>query len=289
MDIVLENDFLKISIKQKGAELASVFNKKTELEYMWGADPAFWGKSSPVLFPIVGTLKDDVYNYRGKKYSLPRHGFARDHVFDVESQQKDAAVFLLKSSAATIEKYPFEFELRLRYTLDKDFVHLAYDIKNIGNDVQYFSIGGHPAFKVPLTSAVRYEDYFLEFNHAETAGRWPLAAGLVKTEPVALLNNTKTLPLTRQLFSEDAVVLKNLKSTVVSLRSKNDEHGLEFHFEGFPFLGIWAAPNADFVCIEPWCGIADSVDHDQDFTTKEGIEKVSPKEVWSRAWKVKFF
>jgi len=289
MDIVLENDFLKVGIKTKGAELASVFHKKTNLEYMWGADPAFWGKSSPVLFPIVGTLKGDIFYYEGKSYSLPRHGFARDYVFEVERQERDRAVFLLKSSDATLEKYPFEFELRLHYQLAENNLHVTYDVKNTGDGLQYFSIGGHPAFKVPLVDGARYEDYFLEFQKKETAGRWPLAAGLVKAESAPLLRDSQVLPLTRALFSDDAVVLKHLRSTSVSLKSGNDSHGLDFNFEGFPFLGIWAAPNANFVCIEPWCGIADSVNHNQDLAAKEGIEKITPNQRWEKTWRVGFY
>jgi len=289
MDVVLENDFLKVGIKTKGAELTSVFHKKTNLEYMWSADPAFWGKSSPVLFPIVGTLKGDVFQYGGKSYSLPRHGFARDYDFEVERKEGDRAIFLLKSSDETLRKYPFEFELRLHYSLAENNLRVTYDVKNVGDGVQYFSIGGHPAFKVPLVTGARYEDYFLEFQKKETTGRWPLAGGLVKTEPVPLLDDSKVLPLTRALFSDDAVVLKRLRSTSVSLRSRNDGHGLDFNFEGFPFLGIWAAPNANFVCIEPWCGIADSVNHNQDFVKKEGIEKADAGGSWVKTWAVKFY
>jgi len=289
MEIVLENDFLIVGIKVKGAELRSVFHKMTNLEYMWGADPAFWGKSSPVLFPIVGTLKGDLFHYRDKAYSLPRHGFARDLVFDVEHRQRDHAVFLLKSSSGTLERYPFQFELRLIYRVVENNLRVTYDVKNVGDGMQYFSIGGHPAFKVPLVDGARYEDYFLEFEKKETTGRWPLDAGLVKTQPTPLLNDSNILPLTRSLFSEDAVVLKHLQSTTVSLKSHTDRHGLDFNFDGFPFLGIWAAPNANFVCIEPWCGIADAVNHNQDFTTKEGIEKIEPDQPWTRTWTARFF
>lgn len=289
MDIVLENDFLKVGIKAKGAELASVVHKKTNLEYIWGADPAFWGKSSPVLFPIVGTLKADAFRYGGKTYSLPRHGFARDHVFAVEHQQRDHATFLLKSSASMLERYPFQFELRLMYSLEENNLRVTYDVRNTGDGIQYFSIGGHPAFNVPLVDGARYEDYFLEFEKKETAGRWPLDAGLVRTEPTPLLNDSNILPLTRSLFSEDAVVLKHLQSTKVSLKSHIDRHGLDFSFGGFPFLGIWAAPNANFVCIEPWCGIADAVNHNQDFTTKEGIETIGAGMTWTKMWSVRFF
>lgn len=289
MDTVLENDFLKVTIKAKGAELASVVNKKTNLEYMWGADPAFWGKSSPVLFPIVGTLRKDTFHYGNKSYSLPRHGFARDHVFDVERKEQDQAVFLLKSSTATLEKYPFQFELRLCYSLTENSLQVTYDVKNVGDGLQYFSIGGHPAFKVPLVDGTLYEDYFLEFDKKETAGRWPLDAGLVKTQSAPLLQDSNILPLTRSLFSDDAVVLKHLRSTNVSLRSHKDSHGLHFNFDGFPFLGIWAAPNANFVCIEPWCGIADSVAHNQDLTKKEGIETIAAGQSWMRMWSVRFF
>ncbi len=174
MEYQIENNKLVVKIKSKGAELFSIVNKQTDLQYMWGADPKFWAKSSPVLFPIVGTLKDNTYQYQNKKYTLTRHGFARDEEFKVADQQKDAITFLLTSTAASKEKYPFDFELRIKYVVQDQTLSTQYEVKNKGGEEMYFSLGAHPAFKVPLSKELNYEDYFIEFNKTESAERWPI-------------------------------------------------------------------------------------------------------------------
>jgi galactose mutarotase-like enzyme len=290
MQHTIENGTLSATIKTKGAELASVSHVNTALEYMWGADPAFWGKSSPVLFPIVGALKDNLFEYQHRNFTLPRHGFARDEDFQVESKSENRIVFLQHDTPSSMDKYPFHFELRLIYTLHENTLHTTYEVKNTGHEFLYFSIGGHPAFKVPITAGLKYEDYFLEFDQHETADRWPISKdGLIEITPEPFLKNEKRIPLTRQLFANDAIVLKHLKSKKISLRTDQDPHGLEVDFSGFPFLGLWASKNADFVCIEPWCGIADSENHNNALTVKEGIEKLASGDVWQRTWKVNFF
>ena len=290
MNVSLENDHLKVRINEKGAELNSLISKDTGLEYMWSGDPAFWGKTSPILFPIVGTLKKDSYTYQNKVYKLSRHGFARDSTFQIVAQQEDSVIFSLSSTPASREKYPFDFELQIGYQLIEDNLQVNYMVENTGPDVLYFSIGAHPAFKVPLVKGTAYEDQYLEFNEIENSGRWPIVAeGLIKNEPIPFLQHTSILKLTRTLFNEDALVFKDLKSDKISIKSKAHAHGLDFHFGGFPYLGIWAAKNADFVCIEPWCGIADSVLHDQEFVSKEGIVKISKDESWTRSWKIQVY
>ena len=286
MNVSVENDYLKVGITDKGAELKSVINKRLGLEYMWSGDPAFWGKTSPVLFPIVGTLKKDTFLYEGKSYSLSRHGFARDAVFQIAEQKKDFLIFSLLSTNTSKEKYPFDFELRITYRVVKDILEVTYDVRSTGN-ILYFSLGAHPAFKVPLITGSVYEDHYLEFNVKETSARWPISAeGLIKDKPVPLLKNTSTLKLTRTLFNEDALVFKDLRSNQISIKSEAHDHGLNFYFEEFPYMGIWAAKNADFVCIEPWCGIADSILHDQQLVSKEGIVKLGAGETWQRTWKI---
>lgn len=290
MDISVENDILLVKIKSKGAELVSIRSKETALEYMWSGDPAFWAKTSPILFPIVGTLKEDTFLYKNKAYNLPRHGFARDMEFEVTESAKDFAVFTLTSSPASIGKYPFEFRLQVRYKLKGNSLHVNYAVGNEGTGEMYFSIGGHPAFKVPLIDGTRYEDYYLMFNKVEEAPRWPISdKGLIETNPAVFINNTNKIQLTRKLFEQDAIVLKHLHSDCVSIRSLEHDHGLDFYFERFPFFGIWAAKDADFVCLEPWCGIADSVNHNQELIRKEGIEKIGAGESWSREWKVDLY
>jgi galactose mutarotase-like enzyme len=286
----IENEQLKIIISSKGAELQSIFNKETQLEYLWDGDPAFWSKRSPILFPIVGTLKNDTYYYNDKSYKLSRHGFARDMEFEAEKLSEASVSFLLRSSEATLQNFPFEFELKIIYSIQDNNLRVRYNVSNTSKTEMYFSIGGHPAFKLPLVDGTVYNDYYLEFNEEETTPRWPISKdGLIETKPEPLLRETNVLPLTKELFFKDALVLKKPTSSVATLRSDKTAHGFDFDFGDFPYLGIWAAKNADFICIEPWCGIADSVDTNQQLKDKEGINKLNAGEIFERSWIASFF
>jgi galactose mutarotase-like enzyme len=285
MTLSIENQDIKASFQTKGAELTHL--TAFGADRMWSGDPAFWGKHSPVLFPIVGALRDNTYFYEGKSYSLGRHGFARDREFAVVSQTGTEVVFGLTSDEESKKVYPFDFDFRIRYTLSGNRLEVAYSVHNTGGEVMWFSVGGHPAFAVPVAEGTSYEDYYLEFSETEDFNRWPLAGdGLIgaATEPVAL--RTNRIPLTKELFYGDALVFKHLKSTSVTLKSDKTPRALTFDYAGFPYLGIWAAKNAPFVCIEPWCGIADSFDHNQQLTEKEGINRLEAGEVFSRVWSV---
>ncbi len=283
----LKNQSLTIQINPKGAELMSIFNIENQTEYMWNADPTFWGKSSPVLFPIVGSLKENTYRFEGQEYTLPRHGFARDREFIVEKSEESSATFLLTHDENTLKVYPFKFEFRLIYTLENNTLKVTYSVKNIEKNKMYFSVGGHPAFAVPLSENTVYEDYYLKFDKTETFKRWGLTPeGLIETQPSDFMIDTSKLNLTKKLFYDDAIVLKNLESTSVILKSDKTNHQLKFGFEGFPYLGIWAAKDANFVCIEPWCGIADSANHTQELTEKEGIIELGLGKIFERNWRV---
>ena len=281
---IIENDELRVSVALHGAELQSIQDKATGQEYMWNAD-SVWAKHSPILFPIVGVLKNNSYYYQGKQYHLSRHGFAREMDFTLKDQAADFLSLQLSCNETTLANYPFPFELYIEYRLDGTSLKVTYTVINTGNDSMYFSIGGHPAFKVPLFAGDNYNDYQLEFNEKETTGRWLInEEGLQKGGSVPLLEDTKHLPLQKELFFADAIVLKQLQSNRVKLVSKQSGNGFQFDFIGFPYLGIWAAKGADFVCIEPWCGVADSVDSDQQLTNKEGINVLRPSGVFERSW-----
>ncbi|HEX4374182.1 MAG TPA: aldose 1-epimerase family protein [Puia sp.] len=286
----IENNLLKVSINAKGAELQSIFHKTHQLEYMWSGDPAFWAKKSPILFPIVGTLKNDEYFYNNRYYKLGRHGFARDMEFEPKNQTANSISFLLISNETTLQHFPFQFELIIKYSIEKDNLTVMYILKNISEGDMYFSIGAHPAFKVPLVDGTEYADHYLQFNKDETLPRWPISPdGLIEKTPEPFLQDQNVLPLRKELFYKDALVFKHPVSSTVSLLSNKTDHGLHFNFSGFPYLGIWAAKNADFVCIEPWCGIADSVDSDQQITNKEGIIKLNAGEIFERKWIASFY
>lgn len=286
----IENKVLRVEINPKGAELTSIKHKQNGIEYMWNGDPAFWPKHSPVLFPIVGALKQETYLFEGKEYRLGRHGFARDYVFAVKDQTEDSVTFHLSDSKETKVDYPFAFSLDIQYTLLENTVAVKYRVLNPGKQPLYFSIGAHPAFALPLVKDTSYEDYYLEFEKTEQSGRWPISAdGLIESTTEPVLSNTNKLPLTKDLFARDALVFKDLKSTRLSLRSDKTEHGLDFDFPGFPFMGLWAKKGADFLCIEPWCGIADGVNASRNLTEKEGINKLVPGDEFVRTWVVKFY
>ncbi|MGE9313887.1 aldose 1-epimerase family protein [Niabella sp. CJ426] len=281
----IENNDISVEVATLGAELQRITGKNTGIEYMWNADHAYWAKYSPLLFPIVGTLKADTYIYEGKAYHLPRHGFAREMEFELYQQSGHMLTFRLTSNAVTLAKYPFPFELYVEYSIAGPTLSVSYRVVNTGEKPMYFSIGGHPAFKVPLFEGDTYNDYILEFNQVENAGRWLLDNGLIETGTVPLLEDADRLPLRKELFEADAIVLKQLKSTKVRLVQEQTRKGFEFDFNGFPYLGIWAAKGADFVCIEPWCGIADSVNSNQQLVEKEGINELNAGALFERTWK----
>lgn len=288
--IQLHNEALEVQVNPMGAELVSCRLRETGTDYMWNGNPAFWGKHSPVLFPIVGTLKNNRYFYQGKAYELPRHGFAREKTFSVNQLSNSQAIFTLVQDESTLALYPFPFRLSLIYTLSGKQLRVGYEVENTGADPLYFSLGAHPAFAVPLQAAQTYSDYYLLFEQNETAGRWPISPeGLIEKEPLPLFQNARELPLSYSLFQKDALVLKQLRSAYIEIRNHKDAHGLRFAFNGFPFFGIWAAKNADFVCLEPWCGIADSVDTDQELINKEGIECLAAGALFEREWSITLF
>jgi galactose mutarotase-like enzyme len=287
---VLENQLLKIAVNPIGAELDSVFHKVFELEYMWSGDSNFWGKKSPVLFPIVGSLKENTYYFEGNKYQLSRHGFARERVFILEKQDADSLLFTLQYDSETLKKYPFKFLFQIKYKLIENKLNITYIVENQSLTTMPFSVGAHPAFKIPLADDTTYEDYFLEINKQETFGRYPLSIdGLIESKSNIFLENDSKIPLKKELFYADAVVLKDMKSTKMSIKSDKLKHGLTMDFEGFPYFGIWAAKDAPFVCLEPWCGIADTVSTTQNIVEKEGINILEAGSVFERTWSIEMF
>ena len=286
----ISNGFITATINPAGAELTNLVRSDIELNYLWNGDPKWWPKHSPVLFPIVGSLKNNSYTYNGKEYHLPRHGFAREKVFDVTFQSDASISFVLKEDESTLSIFPFRFLLLINYTLENNKLTVTYTVTNPGEKEIYFCIGAHPAFAVPLIKGSSYEDYFLEFSLPETLSRYGLTNGLLNNEPETFLVNQKTIQLTPSLFEKDAIVLKNPVSDTLSIKGNTTTHGLSFTIGGWPHLGIWAAANAaPFVCIEPWQGHADTVDHDGELIHKPGIITLDPQKSWSKNWRVELF
>jgi galactose mutarotase-like enzyme len=268
--ITLQNQLISATIQSKGAELCSLKNANTFREFLWQADPAHWAKHAPVLFPIVGTLKNNSYLHQEKSYSLPRHGFARDREFSLLEQSETQAVFQLLSSEATLVEYPFTFDFRITYTLDKNALITLYTIHNLGEDKMYYNVGAHPAFALPHA----FSDYRLEFSADTELTAHELTADLIghTTHPISLHNHN--LPLAYSLFEKDALVFKRSESDLVTLFEK-DQPILQVSFADFPNLGIWTKPQAPFICIEPWLGYADTTDASGVLEEKEGIQSLA--------------
>lgn len=274
-DILLYNQYLSSQISLRGAELKSL--KFNDNEYLWNADPHFWPRNSPVLFPIVGVLKENTYYFQDKSYHLSRHGFARDREFRAEQISESEAVFILKDDAESKTVYPFSFVFHIRYRMTGNTLVCTYKIENPSEETLWFSVGGHPAFATNKGS-------FLHFEADEELFPYPLEGNLLLNTPGKFSLENKILQLTPELFYDDALVLKDLKSRKITL--VNSDSTLEFRFGDFPYFGIWAAKDADFVCLEPWCGIADSVNHNQQLIEKEGIIALPGGQSWEREWSV---
>jgi len=279
----LENEYIIATINSFGAELCSLKLKQDQTEYIWQADPKYWARHTPVLFPIVGRLAEDEYLLGDKTYTLPQHGFARDMEFDLLIQEKSHVQYRLLSNEQTIKNYPNNFELVLGYTLkDKELI-VEYTVKNRDDKIMYFSLGAHPGFRCPLLPNECFEDYYLEFSQKETVYRYPLENGLILNQPEILLNNDHIIPLSYDLFKRDALIFKGLKSNSITLKSKKSNKALMVKFDGFPFHGIWTKPNsnAPFICIEPWYGIADAAGRKGQLSDKEGICSLNASEAFS--------
>lgn len=286
----IQNNQLKISVQKKGAELCSIVSLNSGKEYMWDANPAVWSSYAPVLFPIVGALKEEKYVFKGKHYSVPKHGFIRNNEQLNFKRIADSCLeFSLKFDEESLKSYPFQFEFFIRFILQENSILIVHEIVNHSQeDTMYFSLGGHPAFKCPLNEHESYEDYYLEFERPETVDTWEvLPTGLIAPSTRPLLNNSAVLELNKQLFDRDALILKEHTSKKVSLKNRKGTNCITVEYSDFSYLGIWSKQGADFVCIEPWLGISDSHDTDQDFTTKEGILKLEANSSFKASYRIK--
>lgn len=279
---VLENEFMIVKVAQLGAELRSVYDKNREKERMWEGDSRYWGRVSPVLFPIVGKLKDDYYLYEGNKYSLERHGFLRDQDFELVSQSEDHLCLAFESDAKSYECYPFHFRIEIEYLLNMRSVEVSWRVINQENRTMYYSIGAHPAFR--LDESFPYRFSFPVNRHAQ---RIELKDGLVyRREDVEL----EFIDIEADLFKNDALIFENVDA--ISLEKKNSNESIRVEFKGFPYLGLWSPYEsgeiAPFVCIEPWHGIADTYQHNHQLEKKQGICSLPAQEEQSYRYTILF-
>ncbi|KRN98377.1 aldose 1-epimerase family protein [Companilactobacillus kimchiensis] len=276
----LKNDFLTVKINSLGAEMNSIQNTE-DSEFIWQADPKVWGRHAPVLFPIVGRLQDDHYFVDGKEYKMTQHGFARDQDFALDSQTDTKLVLSLTTSEASLEKYPYHFKLRIVYQLIKDTLQISYLVDSMEeSEDMYFSIGAHPGFTVPFDKGLNYEDYKVQIEPAESRTHIPIVDHLVDLNGEKKVEN-QNFSLTRDYFVDDAVVYRLNEPAEVQIKSDKSDHKITLDTGNAKFFGMWSTypdDNGKFMCIEPWWGLADKTDTDNNLKNKYAINKLAPKE-----------
>lgn len=263
--ITLKNDFLTATFNEVGAELKSlVFGGR---EYIWEGRSEVWAGSCPLLFPICGGLKDDKYTFNGKEYTLRKHGYARSTTFEIENKTDTSVVFLHKSDEETRKSYPFDYELRVIYTLADKKLRVDYSVKNLTDGTMYFSIGSHEGYYTPEG----IEDYDVIFPQNETLGAYVLYGNLLSNQKLPIIKESNILPLYDKYFTVDALVFKDLKSKSATLRNRKTGKAVRVDFPDADYFLIWHKPNSPYICLEPWSGIPDIVGSSYDITEKEGI------------------
>ncbi len=273
MNYQISNHFLTVTVSSHGAEIQSVRDQNTNREYMWQADPTIWGRHAPVLFPFVGRLKNDQYTYQGKVYHMGQHGFARDLEFELERQEKEALVFLLKDSPETFKNYPFHFEFRVTYRLLNNLVQVKFNVKNLTDHEMIFGVGGHPGFNVPLEDGLKKEDYYFSFLPSTSRIQVPLKAPYVDWPNRSLAATDSLISLSDHLFKNDALIFELSGETKISLRTEKSDYHINVWIPEAPFVGVWSQypKTGPYVCIEPWWGLADLWQHDGNLETKRGM------------------
>ena len=274
----IENQYLTAQIDDMGAQLHSVKAKENELEYIWQGDPDIWYGQAPVLFPVIGQLHDDKFRYDGAEYPMNKHGFARKTLFEAADIDGSRAVFLLKSNETTKAMFPFDFELEVCFELVGRAVKVTHTVSNTGDKTMYFSLGAHPGFNCEIGDYLEFEESE-EGAEVEKIDKENIIIG--RKFSVDLVDGNK-LYLTPELFAEDALIFSDLNSSVVTLHCK--DRTVRFDFGDAPFLGVWAKPNAPYVCIEPWYGVNDDRIRYEDVSQKRGIQALEPDESFDLVW-----
>ena len=289
MNYEIKNEYIKAKIKSFGAELNSLQKIDDSLEYIWQGDKEFWARHSPILFPIVGRLKNDSYFYKNQKYNMSQHGFARDKEFEIVEKKDDFIEFKLSSDEKTLKIYPFSFELYLSYKLERNSLIVSYKVINKSDEKMLFSIGAHPAFNWSLEKDLKKEDYFLEFEINNSKRYFLNELGLV-FDSIDLKFEDKKLFLNEELFKNDALVFNDLNIKNLTFKNIRNENFIKLNFENFAYLGIWPKPSGSpFLCIEPWFGVADEENASQNFEDKKGIINLQKDEIFSCFYSVEIF
>lgn len=285
---ILSNGELRIEVSGHGAELQSI--RKGDVEYLWQGDPSFWGRRSPVLFPIVGSVWESRYRIDGVEYQLGQHGFARDMDFVKVCESDTEVRYRLESSPQTKEKFPYDFCLEIAYRLHGRCLDVIWEVSNPSETDIHFQIGAHPAFFYP--------DYDPQssgrgrFTFDKTEGLECIRIkekGCVDAETKWPLELTEgILKLEKDIFDAiDTIMLQDSQVQRVSMFREGGSPWLSLSFDA-PVVGIWSPPgkNAPFICIEPWYGRCDRAGYEGDFRDKDWINRLSPGEKFESVYTI---
>lgn len=280
MTYTIENEKFSVTIDSKGAELSSMRSKQTGIEYVWQAEPSIWARHAPVLFPIIGRLKDKTYSVGGKSYQITQHGFGRDLEFVCTEQSDTSIALTLTPNAYTKPMYPFDFAFTVRYTLEENTLRKQHITTNRGDTDMYYEVGGHDAYNVALEPNETMEDYYVDFGSGDAI--YPL----INDDALMITKDKRTVPLedgklflSGELFKLDALILDDCKNRTVSIRSKKSKYVISMEFADFPYLGIWSkytGKDTNYVCIEPWSTLPDASYLDHALENKIGVRKLAP-------------
>lgn len=279
----IENEFLSVGVKEYGCELASIYSKNSDFEYLWYGDEKIWYGQAPILFPIVGRLLDDKYRLNGKEYEMPKHGFARKTDWILLEKKDSEMSFILSDSEKTKSVYPYSFDLIVKYTLEGQSLSVNHKVVNKNNFEMYFSLGAHPGFNCEIGDILRFDE-----PETLSTEKIDLERSLRLPEKFKVLENETDIIITKDIFNEDALILSGIKSKNVTLISNSRPQKVKFNLGNAPYLGIWAKPGAPYVCIEPWFGVNDTPVKKDDFSQKDAINRLDSGEEFNFMWTAEF-
>ncbi|PWM46486.1 MAG: aldose epimerase [Clostridiales bacterium] len=294
MYYTMTNGQIMVAVTVKGAELLSMVNHEAgNKEYIWVGNEKYWDGHGPSLFPIVGRVKNGKYMYKGKEYSIMSpHGFVWVSDLNLIEHSDNSMTFNIKSSMETKKSYPFDFDYKIKYSIEGKKLRIDYTITNTSEtETMIFALGAHPGFNVPLCDGEKFDDYYLEFGEACKPNEvlCEKAFLLGKTKPYQLVDD-KILPLHHNLFDNDAILLQDC-SRKITLRSKTGPHGATVNFPDFKYVGIWHTNETDapFICIEPWNGVPSLLDAAEDLETKHDMMRLEPQGVYKVGYDIEIF
>lgn len=284
----LQSGAIRVAISDAGAEIMQIEDILTGRNYLWHGDAAYWGRRSPVLFPIVGSLKNKTYKYAGREYGMGQHGFARDREFRMTEHDVDTIWFELKSDEAAMKVYPFRFRLEVGYHLENRTIRVMWRVTNEDKKTMFFSIGGHPAFMCPIDEQGKQKDYYLLFDNKEPMTYGKLSGnGLLESQGHKLDTCGGCMPIMEQLFDEDALVIEGGQAHQVSLAGADKKPYLTVKFDA-PLFGLWspAKKHAPFICIEPWYGRCDRETFNGMLADREYGQELRPGKVFEAEYSI---